>query len=817
MPETIIADVAVENTAYSFDREFRYLVPQPLAGEAKAGCRVMVPFGRGNRTRQGMILSVCRKEETEQLKSIAAVLDKAPLLTREMLLMVPWLSDRCFCTLFETVRLLLPVGINLKIQAEFSLLKRPDEWDGEPLSEEERRIVSYFSGQKKPVAAEKLSGALGLGPDSPVLEGLCKKGILNRKDGAAPKIGNSVQKMIRLKSGDLPEKLSAKQRDAVKLLQDAGAVSVKELCYFTGVTASVASTLVKKGIAEYYEEEKYRNPYEHIENPGAPDRITLSEEQQRAYENLLAQYRQGKGGVSLLYGVTGSGKTLVFLRLIDEVCASGRGVIVMVPEISLTPQTIAIFHRRYGCSVAVFHSGLSLGQRMDEWKRVKNGEALIAVGTRSAVFAPFSDIGLIILDEEQESTYKSESSPRYHARDVAKFRCAYHKALLLLCSATPSVESCYLAKAGRYSLNVLASRYGQAELPEVTVADMNEETQAGNTTVFSRVLRSALEENLERKEQSILLLNRRGYHTFASCTSCGHVITCPHCSISMTYHAANHRLMCHYCGYSIPFTERCPECGENTVRYSGLGTQRAEEQLGALFPQARILRLDTDSTMSRFSYEKKLNLFKQGQYDIMIGTQMVAKGLDFENVTLVGVLSADQSLYGDDFRGSERAFDLFTQVVGRSGRGKNVGRAVIQTYTPENRIIRLAAAQDYPSFYGEEIRFRRAMLYPPFADLILVGFIGLDEDRVCGASRAFLSLLRTMAQKEYADLPLRVLDPSPALVSKVSNKYRYKLIIKCRNNKRFREMLSRLLADFSGDRRYGDVTAFADSNPNTIM
>lgn len=505
------------------------------------------------------------------------------------------------------------------------------------------------------------------------------------------------------------------------------------------------------------------------------------------------------------------------MRLIDEVKSDGRGIIVMVPEISLTPQTIGLFHQRYGRSVAVFHSGLSLSERLDEWKRVKNGEATIAVGTRSAVFAPFENLGLIIMDEEQETTYNSESSPRYHARDVAKFRCGYNKALLVLSSATPSVESYYLAKNGRYSLNTLSERYGEAKIPQVTVTNMNLELEKGNDTILSSELLQALQENLQNKKQSIVLLNRRGYNTFASCKSCGNVITCPNCSISLTYHSANNRLMCHYCGYSVPFTKECPNCHENRVHYSGVGTQRAEQQLVELLPDARILRLDTDSTMSRFAYEKKLRLFSDGEYDIIVGTQMVAKGLDFENVTLVGVLSADQTLYGDDFRSYERAFDLLTQVVGRSGRGKFEGRAIIQTYTPENPIIQLAAEQNYPIFYEKEIAIRKAMLYPPFSDICMVGFVGTVESKVREASSVFLSLLSQLARSEFSEQPMRALNPSPALISKVNNKYRYKLIIKCRNSKRFREMISHLLIDFSAKRTYSGVTVFVDMNPDIIM
>ena len=812
-----IAQIAVENTVYHFDKAFDYLIPLDLAENAKPGCRVLVPFGTANHKRQGMILSlaVCN-EPPQRIKPVLALLDQTPLLNEEAVQLVYWMKERYFCTFFDAVKLLLPVGINLKVTVSYFPVPEA-QWDRENLDMMELRIMEYLGQAQKPVVREKLCDALGISVDHPSLVSLYKRGLIGRSDSTLRKVGDATQKMVRFLETDGLPKLTPKQKNVYEVLLDVGSASLKELCYFTGVTNVVVDSLVKKGLAEYYETEIYRNPYKDVPADVQEEQIHLSEEQECAYQNLLGTYYEGKAAVSLLYGVTGSGKTSVFMRLIDRVYAEGRGVIVMVPEISLTPQTIALFHRRYGKRVAVFHSGLSLGERMDEWKRVKNGEAAIAVGTRSAVFAPFDRLGLIIMDEEQEYTYKSESSPRYHARDVAKFRCGYHKALLVLSSATPSIESFYQAQKGRYGFNKLSARYGNAVLPDVSVVDMNWEAEAGNTGVLSRELLSALERNLQEGRQSILLLNRRGYNTFASCRSCGHVMTCPNCSISLTYHSANGRLMCHYCGYSIPFSTTCPECHEEKVHYAGVGTQRAEKELQEVFPNARVLRLDTDSTMVRGAYEKQLELFSKGEYEIIIGTQMVAKGLDFQNVTLVGVLSADQALYSDDFRSYERAFDLLTQVVGRSGRGAYKGRAIIQTYTPENPIIQLAAKQDYETFFDAELSIRKAMLYPPFADICVVGFVGMKEKDVARASRQFLSMLSLLAQQRYSDQPMRVLNPAPALVAKVSNKYRYRIIIKCRNNLKFREMVSQLLIEFSGNREYSGVTVFADINPDMVI
>ena len=544
--------------------------------------------------------------------------------------------------------------------------------------------------------------------------------------------------------------------------------------------------------------------------------IVLTPQQQKAFDSLIEKYSSDKPEASLLYGITGSGKTSVFMKLIDRADADGKGVICMVPEIALTPQLLAKFKARYGNKVAVFHSGLSLSERLNEWKRVKNKEANIAVGTRSAIFAPLSDIGLIVIDEEQEYTYKSASAPRFHARDLAKIRCAYNNALLLMSSATPSVESFYFANENRYSLETLDKRYGTARLPEVITVDMNEEVYRGNMSGYSSVLLEALYDNLNHGHQSIILLNRRGYNTFISCMSCREVITCPNCSISLTFHTANQRLMCHYCGYSIPVPKECPSCHSDNLRYSGTGTQKAEKDMQELFPKARVVRLDTDSTMRRFSYEKKLQAFRDGEYDIMLGTQMVAKGLDFPNVTLVGVLSADQMLHTDDFRSCERTFSLLTQVVGRSGRGDLKGRAVIQTYEPENPVISLAARQNYSEFYKSEILMRKAMLYPPFSDICVVSFMGKDMNKTKDTSEIFSRGLAQLAKSEYGDLPMRVIGPSPSLVSKINNKYRYRMIIKTKNTKRFREMLSKLLISFGKDRAFSDVTICADIDPENV-
>ncbi|MDO4830013.1 MAG: primosomal protein N' [Clostridia bacterium] len=804
-----IARVAVENTVFSFDKEFSYAVPDALRAVCKAGMRVLVPFGRGNRKRQGIITEIVT-EETDGLKEILSLTDSEPVLSPDMLKVAFFMKEHYFCTLYDAVKTMLPAGINYRVTTVYGANPLGDE-QTESLDDEQRRIYDYLLLKRKPVKAEALTEAFGLS-DTETFEKMAESGVLYKSDEAFRRINDAVTKMVAVNPNADAESVSLtpKQSEVFDLITMSGSVSVKEIRYFTGVSASVIDSLCKKGLVHLYDEEVFRIDSRRADSDLPP--VVLSDEQQRACDSLYDEYSDVKPHVSLLYGVTGSGKTSVFIKLIERVIEDNRGIIVMVPEISLTPQFVSLFSQRFGDKIAVFHSALSLGERLDEYKRVKRGLAKIVIGTRSAVFAPFKNIGLIIMDEEQEYSYKSESSPRYHARDIAKFRCAQNNALLVLSSATPSIETYFYAQSGRYSLNTLPNRYGTAVLPQVVTADMNLEMQNGNTTGFSEVLLKNIEYNLEHGRQSILLLNRRGHNTFVTCRTCGEPLTCPNCSISLTYHSRNNRLMCHYCGYSIPFTDECPTCHSRSLRFGGTGTQKAESDISALFPSARILRMDTDAASSKASYEKMITAFANGDYDILVGTQMVAKGLDFPNVTLVGVLNTDHMLYADDYRSYERSFSLLTQVVGRSGRGREKGMAVIQSYTPDNLIIAMAAKQDYDAFYNTEINVRKAMLYPPFADICLVGFVGENQGETLKTARGFLQDFITLAKNEYPNMPLRVLGPSPALVVKVSNKFRYKLIIKCKNNSEFRKLLSTLLVKYGSSREHNKVTAYADMN-----
>ncbi len=808
------AKVAVESANFSFDKAFDYIIPEEFEQTALKGCRVTVPFGVKNKKCLGIIFDITDYSEGKKLKKIAEVLDDKPLLNDEMLLLAVWIKERTFCTLYEAAKAMLPSGINHKMVTSFAVNPDADESLISSLSGTEKEIFDYLNERKVFVKEEAIGKALGLRNVSSLFSGMAKNEILLSSHDAVRNLGDLSVKMMRLVNDEnaSAKKLTQKQQRIVELLNDIETASVKEICYYTGFTPAVANTLVKNGFAEYYEQEVIKLP-SFADKKGERTDIKLTSEQNAAFYKLSKLAVSEKPSVSLLYGVTGSGKTSVYMSVIDRVVDEGKSVIVMVPEIGLTPQTISLFCKRYGGDIAVFHSALSIRERLEQWKRVKNGNAKIIIGTRSAVFAPAENIGLIIIDEEQEHTYKSEQTPRYNAIDVAKYRAAYNKCLLLLASATPSVESFASAQSGKYDLCRLENRYGNAVLPEVITVDMRTAEKAEGCKAISQTLYESLKKNFEDGKQSILLINRRGFHTFAACNACSEVICCPHCSISMTYHAANNRLMCHYCGHSVPFSSKCPECGEDSVRYSGFGTQKIEDDLKRILPDAKTVRMDTDSTSGKNSHEKLLDSFAKGEYDIMIGTQMVAKGLNFPNVTLVGVVSVDQQLYNDDFRSLEKTFSLLTQVVGRSGRGEFKGTAIIQTLTPENEIIRLAAKQDYDAFFNTEIRLRKALVYPPYCDLCVIGLTGEDEIIVKNAARETLDMLKKYSNGEFKGEKIIVLGPMPERVAKVNEKYRYRLIIKCHNTARFREMISKLLIETGKDSRFSKVTVYADINP----
>lgn len=816
---SIIAKIAVDKAAFHFDKLFDYLVPLELQDRVTAGMRVTVPFGQANRKRQGMVFAVEQAAPAEQLKPISAVLDEHPLLTGELLRLAEFLAEQTYCALYDAVKCMLPSGLNYKIQFRYTV--NPDRQQEAEFTAEQQRIIDYLLPKKQGEFGKKIIDELGFTGEVP-LERLVGSGVLLKEEAIKRRLGDKSQVMVRLSDNaaapeTLMPKLTEKQRQVVEFLLgcgegESGTAALREINYYLGISQAVCDGLVRKGVLEYYDVDLYRTPFQPDSEDAEESEIRFTDEQRDVVEALSHRYMRHEAAVSLLHGITGSGKTLIYIELIRRVLADGRQAIMLVPEISLTPQAVHRFRRVFGDQVAILHSGLSVGERMDEWRRIRRGEAPVVVGTRSAVFAPLDRLGLIIIDEEQESTYKSESAPRYHTREVAKFRCKYGNAELLLASATPSVESFHATQTAppAYNLYTLNSRYGDAVLPEVHIVDMKQEAFDGRTGLISELLYQELTSNLQSGRQSMLLLNRRGYNTVVKCSECGETAVCPNCNIALTYHRANEKLMCHYCGHAEPVLGNCTACGSRYIRYEGAGTQRFQEELSGLFPEARILRMDADTTMSKLAYEKAFLAFAAGDYDIMLGTQMIAKGLDFPNVTLVGVLMADSTLFGDDFRSYERTFSLLTQVVGRCGRSDRKGRAVIQTFSPENRVIELAAAQDYRSFYEYEIANRSIMLYPPFCDICEIGFSGEDEKSVVGAAQLWMARWKELVQSDYSDLPLRAYGPVPSYHRVISRKFRYKIIIKCRNTRRFRALTATVLKETATHRTARNVSIYAD-------
>lgn len=815
-----VALIAVENCSFGFDKLFLYKIPSDLEDIITPGMRVMIPFGRGSALRQGFVFEIRVSEENEniELKSIASILDSVPLLGDEMLKLAVWIRERCFCTYFIAAKALLPGGMCMKTEKTYLCSSDIPTEKYEQLNETEKLIISYLRKKKDYVRESLILKNAGLSKESALIKRLVRKGYLIESSDAFRQVKDLSLQMVCVNGEfNLEDNiiLTDKQKSVVSFLYDIGAATSKEISYFTGVSESVTKKLIDKGICEVFEapiKREVKSAFTKTEYK----KPVLSSAQQKIFNKIYGSYKIREQSGALLYGVTGSGKTSVYLELIDHVLLEGKTVIVLVPEISLTPQTFSIFAGRYGDDVAVLHSGLSMGERYDEWKRIFDGKVKVVIGTRSAVFAPVKNLGLIIIDEEQEHTYKSEMSPRYNAKDVAKFRCSYNNAFLLLASATPSVETFAKAKSGQLLLCELKERYGKAVLPDVYTVDMSDKSLTSGFFAISNPLAEEIEYNLQNKEQTILLVNRRGYNTFVVCSDCKKVLTCPKCSISMTYHSANNRLMCHYCGYSVPFIQNCPSCGAENIRYSGFGTQRVEQELNIRFPRARVIRMDADTTVAKNSHEKVLGAFSKGEYDILIGTQMVAKGLDFPDVTLVGITSADKELYNNDFRCSERTFDLITQVVGRAGRGKRKGRAVIQTLAPDNHIIEIASKQDYDSFYKSEINLRKALVFPPFCDLCEISFSGTSNDDVNLCAQIFFNTFIKFNESDYSDQKVIVLGPMAPKVSKINELYRMRILIKCRNSAKFRELIRKVLYIIYDDKKFKNITVTADINPENL-
>ena len=737
--------VAVSAATFAIDKPYSYRVPGSFAEKALPGARVAVPFGRGNKKVEGIILSLSGGQTPSPLKNIDSVLDDVPLLDAEQISMALWMAGRFYCTVFEALKAMLPAGV----------------WYRDGKAPIRDKTVKYYELSITPEDAAELAARL--------------------------------------------ERKAPMQSAVLKQLQLGEAMTAEEITYKTGASAATTTTLVKRGAIKTELREAFRRPEADVVEMQEPE---LTQQQTLAYNQLRRKLDSG-AAAALLCGVTGSGKTTIYIKLIADVIEAGKTAIVLVPEISLTPQMMSIFVSCFHDEVAVLHSALSVGERYDEWKRIKSGVVKVVIGTRSAIFAPLENIGLIVIDEEQEHTYKSEGSPRYHARDIAKYRCSHHDALLLLGSATPSVESMFSAQEGTYELVRLPDRYNERALPDVLIADLKEDIKQGNGGSIGRVLGGEIFENLRRGEQSILFINRRGASSVVSCGECGYTFSCPNCDVSMTYHSANGRLMCHYCGHSMPEPELCPECG-GRLKYIGAGTQKVEEELRERFNGARVLRMDADTITAANPHTKILRDFREGKADILLGTQMVAKGLDFPNVTLVGVVFADLSLYINDYRAHERTFSLITQVIGRAGRGGLSGRAVLQTMTPGHEVIRFASRQDYDGFYAHEIERRTAVGAPPVRSVITLAVSGLVEENVLrGCVRIRDSLRRYLE----AEPDITILGPAPAAVVRVNNRFRYRVTLMCRNTKLIRDTVAHTVREFSKDSKNRGVAVYADVDP----
>ncbi len=815
-----IAKIVVAAAVYAIDKPYDYQVPPPLEEQVQPGVRVVVPFGRGNRRTEGFVLLIQRDQAHEGLKTVETVLDEAPVMDETMIFLAAFLRERYFCTFFDAIRAMLPAGLWFHARDRVVLTALGQSADLEerfPKSPEAVRVAQLlrdFGGQAEESDLKKL-----LEPE--ILEKgvrqLVKKNMAISEGTLIRNVSDKTEKIASLAVSAEEatayaetRKRAPLQRAVLELLSVVGSCSVKEVKYFTGANSNSIQALERAGYVELSHRELFRRPqYDASHNPMVLD---LNQEQQQAYDAIRPQL-DGGGQVNLLYGVTGSGKTMVYLKLIEDCLRLGRTALVLVPEIALTPQLMETFLNQFGDQVAVLHSALQVGQRYDEWKRIRAGLATVVVGTRSAVFAPLKNLGLIVVDEEHEHTYKSEMSPRYHAREVAIWRGIRERATVVLGSATPSLESMHLARQGTYHLETMTGRYNGHALPEVVLADMKEDLKEGNHTSIGARLREEMERNFATGEQTILYLNRRGTSRTVLCPVCGHVPHCPRCSVSLTYHAANQRLMCHYCGYSEPAAAECPECG-STYRQLGTGTQKVEEELHAIYPWVETIRMDADTVSASNPHEKILSRFQQEKIPVLIGTQMVTKGLNFPNVTLVGVLDGDSSLYTDDFRAAETTFAKITQVIGRAGRGDRKGRAVIQTMTPENQVLMQAACQDYDAFYQSELPLRQVRGCPPFADVLQIRFFGVFENEVAeGALRFRQALSQTLRGSAWAEQKIIVMGPAPASVVRVMNRYQYRLTLLAKNTKELRALLADLLKWFAKDRANAHITALVDVNP----
>ncbi|MBD9207885.1 MAG: primosomal protein N' [Clostridiales bacterium] len=806
-------EVRLLDLPHHLDSVYTYYVPDSEGRRVMRGDFVLVPFGAGNRKQSAIVTASEHREETEDglsLKPIISVINPDLSLTEEMLGTVDFLCERTFCSIGDAVRRLIPADAFEKAEDWFSAA---DGVDVSSLNQKSRVLFDYLlengktplSELKKAFSDDVSSLARKMARSGELVSELKIKGATKAEEKIAVLREDADESTLSM------PRTTENHRRLYERIREAGRIPLSELTE-EGFSPSTVSGLEKRGLINVIKQEKLRLPYMNF--PVRAGKTELSERQARAKKELLSLI-DGKPHGALLYGVTGSGKTSVILSLCEDVVRTGKTAIVLVPEIALTWQSVAMFSARFGDRLAVIHSALSTGERFDTYRKIRRGDCDVVLGTRSAIFAPLENLGLIVIDEEQEHTYKSDQSPKYSAKDVARYRCEKNGALMLLCSATPSVETYYRAVTGVYSLIKLEGRYGKATLPSVTLADMREDSS--DFRIIGKVLAEKLIKNYEEGHQSLLFLNRRGYSSFLICRKCGGVMLCPHCSVALTYHVSGGRgsMVCHYCGYKTNPPKVCPACGSEHIGYMGYGTQALEEAVKSLIPSARVLRMDADTTTGKYSRDEIIGKFSRGEADILLGTQMIAKGHNFPRVTLAAAVSADSSLYSDDFRAAERTFSVITQLVGRSGRSDEHGEAVVQTYCPDSETIRLGAEQDYEKFFENEIALRRALLFPPFCDIALFSVSSSEE----AASREFAAKLAEelsrLSKEKYTDVPLTVFGPFEAPLYKLKNKYRMRILIKHKNNSRSRALFSELLLG-AEKAAGGKISVSVDINPSTV-
>ena len=800
----LIAEVIVDVSTYHVDRPFDYQVPVEWISVIELGSRVKVPFGPRNVL--GFVVGL--KKETDvllnKLKAINQILDMEPVLTEEMLRMAKWLKNDTICYEIDALQVMLPSALRAKYEKMIKLQQ------GQQLPLEVQAI--FGKRQRANFKEFERAGLL------PLLKQLVAENIVSIENVVKQQGNVKEIRMVQITTDQqLIERAleqssrAAKQRLLLQwMCQHLGEIlTPQQICDEAGVSISVLEAVIDKGAAQFIQEEVFRDPF--TKEVSRTHALQLTSEQQVALQAIITAMDEQIAQTFLLHGVTGSGKTEVYLQAIQKVLEEGKEAIMLVPEISLTPQMTERFRSRFGEMVAVMHSGLSVGEKYDEWRKIQQGKVKVVVGARSAIFAPFTNIGLIILDEEHESTYKQEDSPRYHARDVAIWRSEFYNCPIILGSATPALESFARAKKGVYKLLSLKHRALHQALPTVFIADMREELRQGNRSMFSQSLIEAIRLRLEKKEQMVLFLNRRGYSSFVLCRDCGTVVQCPNCDISLTYHRTTEKLKCHYCGYEEHVPQICPQCQSDHIRYFGTGTQKVEEELYKLFPEARVLRMDVDTTKHKGAHEEILETFGAGHADILLGTQMIAKGLDFPNITLVGVLSADTSLHLPDYRAAERTFQLLTQVSGRAGRHDKLGEVIIQTYTPEHYAIELARTQEYEPFYEREMFLRRRSNYPPYYFVALIQLSHEDVMMAAEYAGRVADWLRGNLSNQVA-----IIGPTTASIARLQNRYRYQCLIKYKIEPNLIPVLQRLLAMYRAEWIKQGILMTVDLDPSTI-